>query len=66
MKYGDIFKAIVGEDSAKMDLETIAKKAVKKTHFKRYGKMVVSDRGNIFKNKLFDANKKFDQKLAAL
>lgn len=66
MKYGDIFKAITGEDPTKIDLEAIEKKAIKEIKFKRYGKRIVSDRGNIFKNKFFDVNKKIDQKLASL
>jgi len=65
MKYGDIFKEIIGEESIMMDLHTIEEKAIHKTLFKRYGKQVVSDRGNVFKTKLYDVDKKFDNKLAS-
>lgn len=65
MKFGDIFKAIVGEDSTHMSLETIEKKAIKKTSFKRYGKNLVISRDNIFTNKLFNVDKKFDKKIAS-
>ena len=65
MEYGKIFKSIIGEDVTSMDLQTIEKKAIKKTLFKRYGKKLVSDRGNVFKTKLFDVNEKFDNKIAS-
>ncbi len=61
MKFGDIFKAIVGEDYSQMDLQTIERKACKKVSFKRYGKNLVSGRGSIFKNRFFDIDKTFEK-----
>lgn len=65
MKFGDIFKSIIGEDSARMDIQMIESKAIKKTLFKRYGKNISGGQNNIFENKLFDTSKIFDKKLSA-
>lgn len=65
MNIGDIFRTIVGEDPKNMDLQMIEKKAIKTTSFKRYGNNVVSNRGSIFKNSLFDIDKKLDHKISS-
>ncbi|MBD3831264.1 MAG: hypothetical protein IE890_12370 [Arcobacter sp.] len=66
MKIGNIFKAIVGEDPKNMDIQTIEAKAIKQVSFKYYGNNVVSSRGSIFKNSLFNIDAKLDKKLSSL
>ncbi len=66
MKFGDIFKEITKSKSARLDLISIEKKAVKKASFKRYGNNIVSKRGNVFKNSVIDIDAIFDKKLASL
>lgn len=65
MKFGDIFKAITGKDATEFSIHEIERITIKEEmSSKSYGKNIVSNRGNIFKNKKFDIDSILDKKLA--
>ncbi len=66
MRYGDIFRDRVKADLTHLNLIEIENKAIKRASFKRYGKNLVNNRGNIFKNKNQNIDKLFDKKIASL
>lgn len=66
MRYGDIFRDRVKVDVTYLNLIEIEDKAIKRASFKRYGKNLVSNRGNIFKNKDQNIDKLFDKKIASI
>jgi len=60
---GSIFKEKFHKDPANMTLEDIEKTAIKRVKFAIYAKNVVSNSGNIFKNKSYDIEDRFNKKL---
>lgn len=60
---GSIFKQKFHKDPVSMTLEDIEKTAIKKVSFTTYAKNIVSKRGNIFQNKSYDIESRFNKKL---
>ena len=60
MKYGDLFKNITKQNTLNIfEIE----KTIKNPKYKKYGNNLVNKRGNIFKNRNININKKFDELL---
>ena len=62
--FGNIFKNKFNINPKKNDLKEIERIAIKDVNFLQYSENIVSKRGNVFKNRFYDIDKKLDAKLS--
>ncbi|MBL1245136.1 MAG: hypothetical protein COA39_012315 [Sulfurimonas sp.] len=62
---GNIFKNKFNIDPLEIDLIEIEKIAIKNVSFLKYAEKLVSKRGNVFKNRFYDIDRKLDRKLSS-
>ena len=62
---GNIFKTKFNIDPLEIDLIEIEKIAIENVSFLKYAEKLVSKRGNVFKNRFYDIDRKLDRKLSS-